>query len=268
MISRDGGHLGLGVAIGVCFATFGLLALDLVTLPFTMTDGILGAVVGGLIAGGVAIAGQILVILAELNVLEKAELRQRRVAAQGIFLKCHAMHDYARKAHNYYRTFDVTSVVSMQTQTQDGSFLPARYLWKPLRSRKTVIRFEQIEKQFALDTKKSELLNKLNDLEGSFELLLFMEEGYTIKFDEFERIHIKANMRHLSGKHVHSEGSINPLDLMELEDLLAHLRSLSISSLKNVSEATSSVTDILSKDHKLKIELKEEFDAKGAVYND
>jgi hypothetical protein len=268
VISREGGHLGLGISIGICLATIALLALDLVKLPFAFTDGIIGAIVGGLIAGGVAIAGQVLVILAELNVLEKADLKERRTAAQGIFLKCHTIHDYTRKAHNYYRTFDLTSVVGMQTRDSSGGLSAQRYLWKPLRSRKNPVRFEDREKQFALDVKNSELLNLLNDLENSFELLLFIEIDYTQKFDAFQLTHIRQNFRSIAGKHVQSEGAINPLDIMELEDFLTHLRNLSISALKHVSNATAKVTEILSKEHKLKIELKEDLDAGGAVYND
>ena len=267
MITRDGGHLALGLAGGVCAATIVLLALDIVELPFLLTDGIVGAIVGGLIAGGVAIAGQVLVILAELNVLEGADRKSKRVAAQGIFLKCHAIYDYTRKAHNYYRTFDVTSILRLQNVANDGSVLKETLLWKPIRSKKSPIYFDIDEKKFSLDVKRAELFNLLIDLEASFEQLSFIEAGYTDKFDELEKAQFRGNLKEIDGKHVVSEGQVNPLVIMELEDLLMHLRRLCVSTLEHVTATNYLVIEILSKDHQLKVTLEDKVDSSGVLYN-
>lgn len=267
MITREGGHLGLGIAVGVFCATLILLVLDAVTLPFVVTDGILGAIVGGLIAGGVAIAGQVMVILAELNVLEKAEKKTSRVAAQGIFLKSLEIHDYTRKAHNYYRTYDETSILAMQSIPSDEARPQTTQLWKPLRSNKKPIHFNDDEKTLSLDSKELQLFNLLNDLEGSFEQLLFIETAYTQKFDQFEQIHIKGNLRSLKGKQVQSMGQVNPLEVMELVDFQVHLRRLLISTLKHVTETTTLISKILSDQHQLTITMADSEDTDGALYN-
>ena len=268
MISREGGHLSLGLVVGIFVATIFLLALDSFDLPFAITDGVLGAIVGGFIAGGVAIAGQFLVLIAESEVLEKAERRSQRVAAQGIFLKGHTIYDYTRKAHNYYRTFDRASVLSMAPAEESQFGVGEANLWKPLKSRKTVIKFDADEKKFALDLKNVKFFNSLVDLEASFEQLQFIELEYSEKFDQFERRNVRGQLRGLVGRQVHSEGPVNPLDILELIDLLIHLRRLAVSTLNHAISVNSQIIEILAADHKMKITLGDNLSADGAMYNE
>lgn len=184
MISREGGQLALGVAIGFLSTVLFIVTFD--QLDQTNVDRtILGAIIGGFLAG---LFGVVAAMISGLYAKDQAARRKamnEEVILHSILTKLIDLKDLVTKQKRHFMIHDASAKVFFGDPPQRNSFS------KPLEGKKRDVEFTVEERAFLLRAKGSQFFNDLANMQGVADGLAFLldrhKEAYYALMDEVQK---------------------------------------------------------------------------------
>jgi hypothetical protein len=210
------GVLALGIVIGLSVGVFGTVATSTFATQLSVDRAIIGAIVGGAIAGSITL---IATLISNFFVVSKAaadERAEHEAVLASAFSKVDDLHDQIVKAYRHF--FEHHPRLQLQIMGRTP-------LQKPLSGHRTLIEFSDSEKALGLKIRRASIYNQIRDASSLARSFYFLSVAYEERFHAFERKIIDNNAVLVEGKSAMSEAEIRPIDLMQLEDVLEHLRS-------------------------------------------
>ncbi|MGP1355228.1 hypothetical protein [Roseicyclus sp.] len=269
------GYLSIGVIFGVCAATTILafapsgpsLNIGLPSIPHPeVWASVLGALVGGLISALVAQSSFEKATIRELSRDEAERKSVRRAQAYSLLLKLRMALNHVQKAHNYYRTFEASSVVQIQRINIDsGAAEQVAQIWQPLQGKRKEVNLGIGEQAFLLEEGAIKLFNIISDLEGALSNCEFIEEKYREFFFGFIERQIADGDYRTEGKLITSSGRPDEFGLLRASDALEKLRASIVPTLPLLYEAISLATGLIEERFGEKIQMEFDREIRGVA---
>lgn len=261
------GYVSVGFIVGLCIsATIILLApsdrtsdISFMIPGSELWASIVGALVGGFISALVAQSSFQRASEKELKRDEAQRKSVRRANAYALLLKLIQALDRVHKAHNYYRTYEASSVVEIKDiNLTTGELRPRFQVWKPLEGKRKEIGFEVSEKSFILEERALELFNLISDLEGALSNCEYIENYYYQLFLKYIDEKAEKGETRVFGKRVETANAPDEYGLLKLSDALEKLRAALAGARPGLLSAVRQVQDLIEKEFGRKINF--EFD--------
>lgn len=210
---RDGGALALGISIGALFTFGSFLFLQLFDLLPFRDPALVGAVIGALIAGGIGVCGQLLVMVQNdiTRSNEKANI-ERQLLEELLAKTVRILSSFAQTREHMESTDPFDNVV----------FETLPPLMKPLRVNDLHQGFETHERVVPLSISDQRFFNFLNILDSILANFRWSYTEYEARMDAFvAELQESDNMTYREGKFA-GFGEINLPDYHALKDLQEH----------------------------------------------
>ncbi|WP_299698992.1 hypothetical protein [uncultured Tateyamaria sp.] len=241
----DGGRFALGVTIGFLIAVLFALLLGELDYEFWDNDTLLGALIGGGLAGFFAIAATAMANFQQAKVTEAAKRQELETIAFAVFSRLNDLFDSITKSYRHHLDGDDT----LRIHYGDQKSLP-----KPLLAREAELGFTVEDKNLGLHLKNAELFNLITDADGIARNFLFLRAEYERRFFEFQTNVYRQNDLSVSGSKVVAAAEINPVELLELESIAGHFLSFLMRAQKEVRSMHTEVIVVLEGEFSRKVD--------------
>jgi hypothetical protein len=233
----EGARFALGLVVGFTASVFLFLLLDMADLGVAVDSTLLGAVIGGILAGSTALLATLVTsyfLLVENSNKEKA---QDEVKALSIYIKVHSARDSIVKSYRHH--FDG----SPGNTIRYGQF---GQIWKPLAFSGSDTNLTDDEITLALKYKNAEIFNLLMDAKAMIDLHGKLAASYERQFNQFQKHIFDNNRVNIDGQHLSGEVKIDRLELLAIEDLRNVFKSFLLRSHQSIVQVHSEVIAFLS----------------------
>jgi len=250
-----------GIAIGLIVSVPLLVFLGFVP-KLKLGEGLLGALLGGLLSGSVAIAGQVMVIRDNVNRHTDVATRREFALANGIFQKAMDISDIVTKARNHYHTYVQQNVVELtrvrRQEREEYTF------WVPLAGAIKSIEFTYDELGLLLQHRETDFLNDAVQLAKTFAAYCHLQDVYRQLFERQQSAVRQAGKKSLVGRTATFEGEdLDPEIVFQLEDALRLIREISREGTEQSAQVLQQAVSFIEQRFDRKITIEVHLDTPG-----
>lgn len=253
----DGGRFALGLTVGFIVSIFLFLLLDVSDIGVRTDTTLFGAVLGGILAGSTALASTVLSNYYLLKQQPEEAAYADQNIALGILTKLHEARDVFVKSFRHYFNRSRENVIRYGA----SGTIP-----KPLAFSSADVHFSDAEKVFLLG-RNSHLFNLLLDADSLVFSFNNLTSAYEKQFNKFQEHIFSQNKVNIRGVELSGEISIDPLELLKIEDLRNILKSFLLGSQAPIAEVYDEMIKFIHSEFGRKLEYVQDLEMSGSATN-
>lgn len=139
---------------------------------------------------------------------------------------------------------------------------------KPLSGTREAVRFSHSEKSLPLKINQAWLYNAINDAEGISQSLVYLQTHYEKAFNDLTASVLGQDNIQVEGKMISGNVEIRRTDLLQLEDLEAHINRLLSSARDELHGNHRKLVALLESDFQRRVDFRFDPNLPGGVYSD
>lgn len=214
-----------------------------------ISDGVIGAIIGGLIGAAAAFGGQLLVIRDNLDREERGRWQDDRARCIGLFGKLLDLQDSIVKTRSIIMEHDAHMIYVQSANSRECLHNPPAL---PLK----VVEISAHEFSFLIEQRVPKLFNEAGELSRGYASLVGLSDIYAEKIRGIRKAALSSEQATVKGRRL--EGRLteeSEIDLVEARDCRLLMINL-VRELVPISQlCLTQVTELLAEKYKMKVEM-------------